>query len=48
MSTYITEKWICQGLHARVMFDKNGFLDAACILKLQVINPTYLKKPCGR
>ena len=39
----ITEKQICQGLYACVMFNKNSFLDAACVLKLQVINPSYLK-----
>ena len=48
MSTYITEKWICQGLHACVMFDENSFLDAACMLKLQVLNPSYLSKLRGR
>ena len=39
-------KWeyvICQGLYACVMFDKNSFIDASCMLELQVINPSYLK-----
>ena len=25
------------------MFDENSFIDAVCTLKLQVINPNYLK-----
>ena len=40
-----TEKQICQGLlYAWVPFDENCFTDAACTLKLRVINPNYLKK----
>ena len=32
---------ICTGC---AMFDDNRFFDAACMLKLLVINPSYLKK----
>ena len=42
--TYITKKQICQGMYTCVTFDENSFTDAACTLKLQVINPSYLKK----
>ena len=44
---YITEKQICQDLYACVKFDENSFIDAADMLKLQVINPSYLKKLRG-
>ena len=44
---YITEKKICLSLYGCTMFDENSFIDAACMLKLQVINPSYLKKLCG-
>ena len=30
-----------------IMFDKNSFIDVACMLKLQVINPSYLIKLRG-
>ena len=30
-----------------VMFDENSFIDAACMLKLRVKNPSYLKKLSG-
>ena len=33
-------------LYACIMFDENSFIDAACMLKLQVINPSYLIKLC--
>ena len=36
---YITEKYICQGLCACLMFDENSFIDTACTLKLGVVNP---------
>ena len=29
------------------MFNENGFIDAACIIKLRVINPSYLKNVHG-
>ena len=34
-------------LYGCAMFDENNFIDAACRLKLRVINPSYLKKLCG-
>ena len=29
------------------MFDENSFIDAACMVNLQVITSSYLKKLCG-
>ena len=43
----ITEKQICYGLCACLMFDENSFMDTACTLKLRVVNPSYLKKLLG-
>ena len=47
MRKYNTEKEIFQRLYGCNIFDENIFIDATCMLKLRVINLSYLKKLQG-
>ena len=43
--TLLKSRFVKPCMH--VMFDENSFIDAACTVKLQVLNPSYLKKLRG-